>query len=59
MEPYGGAYQFSVTTWQYLGFSGMPNEASSATQDAAAFKLYRIAGLWSSESWLSDYAKCG
>ena len=40
MEPYGGAYQFSVGTWQGLGFSGVPNQASSQTQDRAALALY-------------------
>ena len=24
-EPYGGAYQAAVSTWQALGFSGVPN----------------------------------
>jgi hypothetical protein len=40
LEPYGGAYQFSVTTWRGLGFAGVPNKASSAVQDAAALALY-------------------
>ena len=37
---HGGAYQFSVGTWQGLGFSGVPNQASSQTQDRAALALY-------------------
>jgi len=39
-EPQGGAYQFSVTTWQGLGFAGVPNDNSPAVQDAAALALY-------------------
>jgi len=39
-EPYGGAYQFSVSTWQSLGFAGVPNEAAPVTQDQAALALY-------------------
>jgi resuscitation-promoting factor RpfB len=41
---YYGAYQFSLATWQRLGFSGYPHEASSATQDAAAKRLQAKAG---------------
>ena len=40
MEPFGGAWQFDVVTWHGLGYSGLPNEASPAVQDAAAFQLY-------------------
>ena len=32
---YYGAYQFSVTTWQSLGYTGMPHKASPAQQDEA------------------------
>jgi hypothetical protein len=39
-EPYGGAYQAAVSTWQGLGFSGVPNAASPAVQDEFALKLY-------------------
>ena len=39
-EPFGGAYQFSVATWQGLGFSGVPNEAPPWMQDRAALALY-------------------
>ncbi len=35
-----GAYQFSLSTWRGLGFSGYPQQASPATQDAAVRKLY-------------------
>jgi hypothetical protein len=41
-----GAYQFSLSTWQGLGYSGVPSNASPATQDAAALKLYKESG-WS------------
>jgi LysM repeat protein len=37
---YYGAYQFSLQTWQGLGYSGLPSSASPATQDAAAQQLY-------------------
>lgn len=43
-EPYGGAWQFSVQTWKGIGFAGVPNQASPAVQDAAAFKLFTVAG---------------
>lgn len=41
-----GAYQFDARTWQGLGFSGLPHQASPATQDEAAYKLYDSRG-WS------------
>lgn len=34
-----GAYQFSLSTWQSLGYSGLPSDASPAQQDAAAQQL--------------------
>lgn len=43
---YFGAYQFSLSTWQGLGLTGLPSNATPAEQDAAAYKLYREAG-WS------------
>ncbi len=36
---YYGAYQFASGTWRKLGYSGLPHEASPATQDEAARKL--------------------
>lgn len=36
---YYGAYQFSVTTWRSLGYSGYPHQASPGTQDEAARRL--------------------
>jgi hypothetical protein len=41
---YYGAYQFDLSTWQGLGFSGLPNLNNPATQDAAAYKLYNERG---------------
>lgn len=39
-----GAYQFSLATWRGLGEPGYPNEASPATQDAAAAQLQARSG---------------
>jgi hypothetical protein len=36
---YYGAYQFSLATWQALGYSGLPSEAPPAIQDQAAAEL--------------------
>jgi len=36
---YYGAYQFDLRTWHGRGYSGYPNQASPATQDAAAHEL--------------------
>jgi hypothetical protein len=41
---YYGAYQFSLQTWYGLGFSGLPSNASPATQDLAARELQAEAG---------------
>jgi hypothetical protein len=41
---YRGKYQFSVQTWEHLGGEGDPIEASEATQDKIALKLYRRSG---------------
>ena len=41
---YYGAYQFSLSTWYGLGFTGLPSEASPATQDRAAQELQAEAG---------------
>jgi resuscitation-promoting factor RpfA len=37
---YYGAYQFSLETWQWLGYWGYPHEASPEVQDQAALDLY-------------------
>lgn len=45
----GGLYQFLPSTWASLGYSGAPQDASVATQNAAFAKLYATAGTspWS------------
>jgi hypothetical protein len=45
----GGLYQFLPSTWASLGYSGAPQDASVATQNAAFSKLYATAGTqpWS------------
>ncbi|MEO7836468.1 MAG: transglycosylase family protein [Acidimicrobiales bacterium] len=45
---YFGAYQFSVRTWQGLGYGGLPNGAPPEIQDQAAQRLQAQAG-W--RSW--------
>ncbi len=37
---YYGAYQFSVETWQWLGYWGYPSQAAPEIQDQAALDLY-------------------
>ena len=39
-----GMYQFTIGTWDELGGSGLPSDASAATQTALAEKLYTEAG---------------
>lgn len=51
---YFGAYQFASSTWHSLGYSGLPNHAKAATQDAAATKLHDRAG-W--HAWPSCAAR--
>jgi peptidoglycan hydrolase-like protein with peptidoglycan-binding domain len=41
---YRGKYQFSLSTWHNLGGDGDPVDASEATQDRIALKLYRRSG---------------
>ena len=41
---YRGKYQFSVDTWQSVGGSGMPDQASEAEQDFRAALLYVRSG---------------
>jgi len=50
---YYGAYQFSLSTWQGLGYGGYPNEASPAVQDQAASELQALYGWgqWPGCSW--------
>jgi resuscitation-promoting factor RpfC len=40
----GGLYGFMPSTWQALGYSGLPQNASVATQNAAFAKEYAQAG---------------
>lgn len=40
----GGLYQFLPSTWAALGFSGLPENASVATQDQAFAKAYAQSG---------------
>jgi hypothetical protein len=41
---YRGKYQFTRSTWRALGGKGDPADASEATQDRIALKLYRRSG---------------
>lgn len=41
---YYGAYQFDLPTWQSVGGSGRPDQASAAEQDYRALILYRNRG---------------
>uniref|UniRef100_UPI0015C50634 transglycosylase family protein n=1 Tax=Streptomyces griseiscabiei TaxID=2993540 RepID=UPI0015C50634 len=45
---YGGLYQFDTQTWQSLGGSGRPQDASAGEQTLRAKKLYvqRGASPW-------------
>ena len=42
---YRGKYQFSRSTWRAMGGSGDPADASEATQDRMALRLYRAEGV--------------
>ncbi|MFG1921112.1 ubiquitin-like domain-containing protein [Cryptosporangium sp. NPDC048952] len=41
---YHGLYQFSVGTWQRMGGSGLPSQASASEQTMRAQMLYKAAG---------------
>ncbi len=41
---YYGAYQFSISTWHALGYSGLPNQSPPSVQDQAASILEQRAG---------------
>jgi peptidoglycan hydrolase-like protein with peptidoglycan-binding domain len=41
---YRGKYQFTRTTWRWLGGTGDPAQAPEATQDAMAAKLLSLRG---------------
>ncbi|HUZ20375.1 MAG TPA: transglycosylase family protein [Acidimicrobiales bacterium] len=53
---YYGAYQFALTTWWGIGFSGTPNAAPPAVQDSAARTLQQRVG-WS--AWPACSAMLG
>src|SRR5262245_45088202 len=42
---YYGAYQFSLSTWRSLGYSGLPSAAPPAVQDEAALRLAQRSGF--------------
>jgi hypothetical protein len=43
---YYGAYQFDIRTWRGLGYGGRADQASPATQDDAARRLYNARGWY-------------
>ena len=49
---YRGKYQFSMATWRAYGGKGDPIDASEATQDRVALRLYRARGT-------SPWPSCG
>jgi len=53
---YYGAYQFSVSTWESLGYSGLPSDAAPAVQDQAAQRLQAARG-W--DQWPSCSQQLG
>lgn len=44
----GGLFQFMPGTWAALGYGGLPEYASVATQDAAFVRAYE---LWGTSPW--------
>ena len=50
-----GAYGILDSTWQSLGYSGWPYQASPTLQNEAALRLYNMYG-W--QPWSSRYS-CG
>jgi hypothetical protein len=53
---YYGAYQFALSTWESIGYSGLPSNAPPAVQDQAAEKLQAMEG-WS--PWPACSAELG
>lgn len=53
---YYGAYQFSLATWEGLGYTGLPSNAAPPVQDAAAQRLQAMSG-WG--QWPACAAKLG
>lgn len=52
---YYGLYQFSVTTWESVGGSGLPSEASPGEQTSRAQALYDTVD----GNWQSQWPQCG
>lgn len=52
---YYGLYQFSVPTWNSVGGSGLPSEASAQEQTQRAQQLYNSVG----GNWRSQWPHCG
>lgn len=52
---YYGLYQFSATTWESVGGSGLPSEASPDEQTSRAQQLYDTVG----GNWQSQWPECG
>ncbi len=53
---YYGAYQFALSTWLGLGYTGLPSDAAPAVQDQAAVRLQARSG-WG--QWPACSAKLG
>jgi hypothetical protein len=53
---YYGAYQFALSTWEGLGFSGLPSDAPPGVQDEAAQELQAAYG-W--DQWPACAAELG
>lgn len=51
---YYGAYQFTLSSWQAVGESGLPNLAPPGIQDQAAKRLLALQGwrAWPTCTWL-------
>ncbi|RKS10835.1 transglycosylase-like protein with SLT domain [Nocardiopsis sp. Huas11] len=52
---YYGLYQFSTTTWESVGGTGLPSEASPDEQTQRAQQLYNAVG----GNWQSQWPHCG
>lgn len=53
--PHGGAYQFDQGTWESVGGTGAPEDASPAEQDARAERLLAERGL---QPWPTPSRRC-
>ncbi|MFL1379435.1 ubiquitin-like domain-containing protein [Nocardiopsis protaetiae] len=52
---YYGLYQFSIPTWNSVGGTGLPSEASAQEQTQRAQQLYNAVG----GNWQSQWPHCG